>query len=151
MTKTMTIYCCKCSKQVKARITNGAEVYPHRKDLNGLKFWRCDGCDNFVGCHKQGGGTKPLGVIASQQIKNYRKAIHAKIDPLWKHGKYTRKALYKNLSKKLGYEYHTANLKTVEECKRVLIIADEIARLPTPAKKRPPLMILDDPIRNGVR
>lgn len=134
-----TIYCCKCKSKVNARLTNGAEVYPHRKDLHSLKFWRCDDCDNFVGCHKQGSGKKPLGIIASQDIKDWRKKIHAKLDPLWQSKKYSRKRVYQLLSDKLGYDYHTANLRTVEECKRVINLVDDLAR-------RPALIIIDDPL-----
>lgn len=48
---TQKIFCCKCNKHIKARLTNGKEVYPYRSDLHKLPFWKCDQCKNFVGCH----------------------------------------------------------------------------------------------------
>ena len=81
----MDIYCCGCNKDTAARLTNGEEIYPHRKDLYSLPFWKCDQCGNYVGCHhKTKNQTKPLGCIPTQEIKNIRKKIHTVLDPLWK-------------------------------------------------------------------
>jgi hypothetical protein len=74
----MCIYCCKCGGYVNARLTDGKETYPHRPDLYGLPFWRCDTCKNFVGCHhKTKERTRPLGCIPTKAIKDARKKIHA--------------------------------------------------------------------------
>ena len=74
---------------VEVRLTNGAEIYPHRKDLSELPFWKCDTCGNFVGCHhKTGDPTKPLGVIPTSEIKRARQHIHRILDPIlerWSH------------------------------------------------------------------
>lgn len=116
----MQIYCCACGKDVEAYLTYGEEVYPHRKDLCSVPFWRCPGCRNFVGCHyKTKDRTRPLGCIPSDEVKNARKHIHALLDPLWKSGAVSRGKLYSLLSHALGYEYHTGGLKTVEEGRRV--------------------------------
>lgn len=113
------IWCCACNCDINARLTNGKEIYPHRKDLYSLPFWVCDKCSNFVGCHhKTKNPTNPLGVIATKEIKNARIYIHAALDPLWKDGKFTRKELYKKISNEIGYEYHTAELKTIEEARK---------------------------------
>lgn len=122
----MNIFCVACQKKVEARLTNGAEVYPHRPDLYKLNFWICDNCKNFVGCHKNGNGKKPLGNIPTPKIKMLRKQIHSQLDPLWQSGKYSRKWLYKTISKKIGKEYHTATIASVEEAKTVLNILSEI-------------------------
>lgn len=62
----MKIYCTGCGKDVQARLTDGAERYPHRPDLYELPFWKCDTCGNYVGCHhKTRAPTKPLGCIAT--------------------------------------------------------------------------------------
>ena len=67
------IWCCGCGKEVDARLTDGAEVYPHRRDLASLPFWKCDACGNFVGCHhKTRERTKPLGCIPTPEIKDVR-------------------------------------------------------------------------------
>jgi hypothetical protein len=124
----MIIYCCQCQKDVDARLTCGAVVYPWRLDLAALPFWRCDDCDNFVGCHhKTAEPTKPLGVIAGPAMKNARQHIHALIDPLWKQNRIGRKELYKCLSKALGREYHTADLRTLDEARAVYREAKNIS------------------------
>ena len=92
----MTLYCCGCSTDVNARLTDGREIYPHRPDLYSLPFWRCDNCKNYVGCHhKSKNRTHPLGCIPTPEIKEARKKIHAIIDPMWKSGAMTRKDVTK--------------------------------------------------------
>jgi len=115
------IWCCGCSKAVKARLTDGAEIYPHRPDLSDLPFWRCDGCRNFVGCHhKTKDRTNPLGCIPTPEIKNARSHIHRILDPIWKRGKMKRSAVYDRIAADVGLvEYHTAEIKTVEAARDV--------------------------------
>jgi len=121
------IFCCGCNKEIEARLTNGKEVYAHRKDLYDLPFWICDTCRNFVGCHhKTTNRTNPLGIIATKEIKSARIHIHALIDPVWKSKKMKRGVLYANISEKLGYSYHTSNIKSIEEARRIYRIAREI-------------------------
>jgi len=121
------IYCCGCGKDVTARLTNGKEVYPHRKDLHKLPFWFCDVCGNFVGCHyKTKDNTLPLGCIPTAEIKNYRKNIHSVIDPLWKTKTISRKEVYSFLSKKIGYQYHTAEIRSIAEARKVLGFCKEL-------------------------
>lgn len=82
---TRSIYCCGCDRDVEARLTDGAEVYPHRPDLAGLPFWMCDTCGNYVGCHhKTEDRTRPLGKIPSAEIRKARQHCHRVVDPLWK-------------------------------------------------------------------
>ena len=114
------IYCCECGKEVDARLTSGEEIYPHRKDLYLLPFWKCDACNNYVGCHhKSTNPTRPLGIIPNQDIRNSRKHIHGLIDPLWKSKKIGRSELYAKLSKKLGRQYHTADIRSIEEARLI--------------------------------
>lgn len=116
----MELRCCGCQKKIEARLTDGSETYPHRQDLHELPFWKCDACGNFVGCHhKTTNRTRPLGCIPTPEIKNARKHIHAILDPLWQSGKCKRKELYAYLSEKLGWKYHTANIRSVEEGRTV--------------------------------
>lgn len=123
------IYCCGCGKKVNARLTSGYEVYPHRKDLHSLPFWKCDVCKGFVGCHhKTSTPTVPLGNIPTDAIKKLRIEIHAILDPLWKSGVIKRSSLYAKMAKVLGIkEYHTANIKTLDEAKNVLDAAKKLA------------------------
>jgi hypothetical protein len=126
----MRLYCCQCQKPVEARLTNGGEVYPHRPDLWDLPFWKCDACGNHVGCHhKTKDRTRPLGNIPTKELKNARQHIHRILDPIWKSHKMPRGKLYARLASQLGLrEYHTAELKTVEEARKVYAIVREISR-----------------------
>lgn len=128
----MIIYCCECKADIEARLTDGAEVYPHRADLRALPFWRCDSCLNFVGCHhKTANRTQPLGCIPNDKIKRMRTEIHAVIDPLWKKKKISRGQLYKRLSESFGRQYHTAEIRSLVEGHRILaaakLIREELA------------------------
>ena len=114
------IYCCGCGAKVEARLTDGAEIYPHRQDLHALPFWKCDQCGNFVGCHhKTKDRTRPLGCIPTPEIKNARKEIHKILDPIWQSGEMSRKDVYAQLSGALGWKYHTANIRSVDEARHV--------------------------------
>lgn len=128
----MNLWCCKCADYVEPRLTDGAEVYPNRPDLSELPFWRCDTCDNWVGCHhKTKNRTKPLGNIPSPELKKARGHIHALIDPLWKSKKISRSELYQRMSDKLGWSYHTATLRTIDEARIAyragLLIKEELS------------------------
>lgn len=129
------IYCCLCERDTHARLTTGAEVYRHRPDLADLPFWKCDRCGNHVGCHhKTKDRTRPLGVIPTKEITNARQHIHRILDPLWQSGsgnkeqKKKRKKVYALISEKLGYEYHTAEIRSVEEARKIYTIITEIKK-----------------------
>jgi hypothetical protein len=125
----MKLWCCQCQTDVEARLTNGAEVYPHRPDLADVPRWICDGCKNHVGTHhKTDNPTRPLGNIPSPELKKARIAIHNLIDPHWKSGAVQRKTLYAHLSKKLGREYHTGELRTIEEARAIYAAARDYLR-----------------------
>ena len=69
-----------------------------------------------------------MGVIATPEVKNARKHIHALIDPLWKEKKIRRGKLYALLSEKMGYQYHTGELTCIEDARKVWVAAKEIIR-----------------------
>ena len=124
----MRLFCCGCGKDVESRLTTGGEIYPHRSDLRELPFWKCDRCKNYVGCHhKTRERTKPLGNIPTAELRNARKEIHAILDPIWKSGRMKRGDLYRVISDALGYQFHTAELRTVEEARRVWMIVRKYA------------------------
>jgi hypothetical protein len=128
MSKTRSIFCCGCQAEVQARLTDGKEIYPHRGDLAALPFWKCDACKNFVGCHhKTKNRTNPLGCIPTREIKEARSHIHRILDPIWKSGRYGRRELYAMIAHVLGVEeYHTAEIRSVDEARRVYRIVSEI-------------------------
>ncbi len=123
------IYCIACEGKVQARLTDGAEVYPHRPDLAHLPFWRCDKCKNFVGCHhKTANPTEPLGIIATQEVKNLRVRIHNVLDHLWQQGEHTRAEIYAMMSERCGWNFHTAKIRSEVEGLNCLSIATNIAQ-----------------------
>jgi hypothetical protein len=124
----MLLWCCGCNADVTPRLTDGREVYPHRADLADLPFWRCATCQNFVGCHhKTAERTKPLGCIPTAELKTARQHIHRLIDPLWQSKRIERKELYRRLAKAIGVvQYHTADIKTVEQARAVYRAAKTI-------------------------
>ena len=117
----MLIRCCGCnSEKVEARLTDGSEIYPHREDLHELPFWKCDKCGNHVGCHhKTSNRTAPLGCIPTQEIKNARQHIHKILDPLWQSKKYKRSYIYMKISEFIGWKYHTAAIRDIEDARNI--------------------------------
>ena len=123
----MDIYCCGCEEKIVARLTSGAEIYPHRKDLSSIPMWICDQCGNYVGCHhKTKNRTNPLGCIPTREIMELRKKIHRAIDPIWKSGTLTRREVYQRISNHIGRKYHTANIRTMDEGAKVLVFAERM-------------------------
>lgn len=90
-TKTNTkVICHYCGNE--ARLVGGEVIYPHRIDLFEKKFWLCDPCDAYVGCHhphpKYGKtGTEPLGILANAKLRKLKSQAHAAFDPLWREKK----------------------------------------------------------------
>jgi len=122
------IYCCGCNEKVEARLTRGSEVYPHRGDLSNLPFWKCDTCRNYIGCHhKTKKPTQPLGCIPTPEIRRARKHIHALLDPIWQSGRVGRRDLYKQISARIGWKYHTAKIRSIEEARSIYRVIKEFA------------------------
>jgi uncharacterized protein DUF3268 len=127
----MQIWCVSCQRKVIPVLTDGREIYPHRPDLQSLPFWKCVHCGNYVGCHhKTKDRTRPLGNIPTPELRTLRQAIHRLIDPLWKGpDRLSRNFVYGKLSEALGRNYHTAELRSVEEATRVLDAAKALTAL----------------------
>lgn len=96
MTPDLTI-CMECGD--KAIMVGGKAIYPHRPDLYGKTFWRCQ-CGAYVGCHP--GTTNPLGYPAGATTRRARSEAHAAFDPLWKGRKGARGDAYAWLSEAMG-------------------------------------------------
>jgi len=125
----MIIYCMVCEEEVEARLTNGAERYPHRPDLADIPQYTHDACGTWVGTHhKSSSPLKPLGILATKEMFDYRSLIHHMIDMLWKNKHMTRGQVYGFMSRELGYVYHTGEIRTIEEAKRVVHIATKLQK-----------------------
>lgn len=137
MTETRSIYCVACRTNVLARLTDGAEIYPHRADLAATPFWRCAACGNYVGCHhKTDNPTQPLGVIPTPELRAARGHLHALIDPVWRSGRTSRSKLYGAIAVMMGLRaFHTADLRSIEDARNAYRAAQEvIAGLPRVAR-----------------
>ena len=121
----MSIWCCGCNAEIEPREATGAEIYPRRPDLKDKRFWRCDTCGNYVGCHGSG---RALGTIPTPELRNARAKIHALLDPIWKRRLIARGDLYKRISERIGRQYHTGEIATIEDARAVYRIGLEIAR-----------------------
>lgn len=123
----MIIYCTGCEKDIDARLTSGREIYPHRADLHNLPFWKCDNCKNYVGCHhRTKTPTRSLGCIATAELLDARKKIHALLDPLWRSKKIKRGQAYSYVTSRMAkimndptYQYHNGEIRTLEEAREV--------------------------------
>lgn len=108
--------CTGCHEIVDARLTNGAEMYPDSPKLAHTPFWIHDACGAFVGTHnKTHDHLKPLGSLATKDVKRWRLLIHQMLDPLWREGHITREHAYARISKALGHTYHTGEIYDVEQ------------------------------------
>ena len=114
------IMCHVCNKKVYPELIYGEKFYPHRKDLFNKSFWQCTYCNSFVGCHPN---TKlPLGSIVGPLVKKMRIQVHYILDNILQNNIISRSQLYKELSNKLGYTYHTANIRNTKEAYIILDI-----------------------------
>ena len=110
-------------------ICNKPAPWVENKEIYGRNYGKsymcyyCKDCDTYVGCHNN---TKtPLGTMATRELREYRKKVHAKIDPLWKTGKCSRGHLYSFITKMLGHQYHTGE-SNIETCKTILEMEIEL-------------------------
>lgn len=115
-----TVICDYCNKP--AVLVSGDIVYPHRDDLYHKKFWLCEACKAYVGCHCP--GSNPLGRLANAELRKAKKAAHAAFDPLWISKKFaTRKLAYKWLANVLKIELNNCHIGMfdVETCQRAIL------------------------------
>lgn len=98
--------CPKCGNE--SILVSGYDIYPHRIDLQELKFYRCEEHkDLYVGCHK--GTAKPLGVLADKEHRKLKMRCHAIFDPIWRSGKKSRKSIYNKLASQMGKKQEEAH------------------------------------------
>lgn len=117
--------CSYCSRQ--AFLVSGEVIYPHRKDLAYLKFWNCQPCGAYVGCHKNSKDFKPLGRLANAELRKLKMLAHAAFDPKWKTGRMRRSEAYGILADRLGIKKKDCHIGMFDEetCRRVIEISNE--------------------------
>jgi len=122
------IFCPYCSEQ--AKYVSSAKVYGGR---DYVMIYLCQSCWAYVGVHK--GTTKPLGRLADDELRYWKKQAHAAFDPIWKERferknkidpKYkkgmARGGRYKRLSQEMNLtraECHIG-MFDVDQCKKVV-------------------------------
>ena len=117
-----------------AKLVKGNVIYPNRHDMHSHKFWLCEDCWSYVGCHSkgygQGSGNKPFGILANKQLRAAKSSTHRLFDPLWQKGKMNRPEAYKWLSEKLGIRTCDCHIGMfdLEMCEKVhMIIKQHVA------------------------
>ncbi len=85
-------------------------------------MYLCRDCGACVGTHK--GTVRPLGRMASREVRQARRRAHSVFDPLWSSGEMTRSGAYKWLSEQMGIKKRYCHIGYfgVEECNQVIEI-----------------------------
>lgn len=112
-----------------ARNVSGRKLYPHRQDLFYKRFWSCQPCGAYVGCHAKNAkynytGNEPLGSLANKELRRARSMAHSAFDVIWKDQHLDRTVAYHWLSHEMNIEPEKCHIgmMNVEECKRVVDI-----------------------------
>lgn len=110
-----------------AHLVTGQVIYSHRPDLWGYWFWLCAPCEAYVGCHKQGSGTRPLGRLANRELRDAKQAAHLAFDPLWRNKRkttLTRKEAYTWLAEQLDIDFRDCHIGEFDviQCRKVVAI-----------------------------
>lgn len=90
--------CPYCSNKVV--LTSNKEIYG--REFGNGRCYLCRNCKASVGTHP--GGKKPLGVLATREMKVLKKACHELFDHIWKSRKSNRSNLYRILATKLNID-----------------------------------------------
>jgi len=95
-------------------------------------IWLCRPCEAWVGTHKNSKKHAPLGRLANEELRNWKKRAHERFDLLWqrkvrKEGctvTAARRAAYKWLAEQLGISMRACHIGRfdVEQCKRTVAI-----------------------------
>ena len=101
----------------EAKFITSKEFYG--KDY-GTNVYSCNPCDAYVGTH--GNGKVPLGMMATAELRTYRKRAHSAFDQLWKSGKMSRHKAYSWMAEQMELEPKDAHIAMfdVEKCKGLI-------------------------------
>lgn len=117
-----TVFCDYCGEP--AELADDSLIYGKSY---GHKIWICCRCGAYVGCHR--GTDKPLGRLANDQLRQYKKAAHNAFDPLWKSGRFInrRRDAYAWMAKAMGIPPEKAHIGMfdVPDCKKLIQIINE--------------------------
>ena len=87
----------------------------------GMVYY-CPDCRAWVGVHK--GTDIPLGRLADEELRKYKKLAHAAFDPIWRRGLSTRRKAYSWLSEQMGIPEEKTHIGMfdVEQCKQAIAL-----------------------------
>lgn len=115
---------CACGRY--AELVSGTRLYPHRADLSHLRFFFCEACSAWVGCHRDG---RPLGTLADAATRDARQRAHAAFDPLWQSSRKrgARSRAYRWLAAKLRIRFEECHIGyfDADTCAVVALVARE--------------------------
>jgi hypothetical protein len=124
------VICPYCGK--KAELKTGREIYAGRGSWDGKKFWVCEPCNAWVGCHDRNErygrvGDEPLGRLANKELREAKMKAHLAFDPIWKKKSMKRKEAYAWLAKKLGIPADECHIGMfdVDMCREVVIVMSD--------------------------
>jgi hypothetical protein len=118
-------YCNRAAERVTGKV-----IYPHRPDLYEKVIYRCEPCGAYVGCHP--GTDKPLGRLATAELRRAKMAAHAAFDPIWKSKTVKRGSAYRWMADQLGIAHSDCHIGEFDEstCNRVVQIVSAEMRKP---------------------
>lgn len=118
-------YCCKL-----AYLVSGQAIYPHRQDLWAKRFWKCDPCQAWVGCHE--GTDRPFGRLADKHLRAAKSRAHIAFDEQWLAGtksgrRRRREYAYRLLATQLGIDREDCHigLFDIQTCAEVVKLCGE--------------------------
>jgi len=112
--------CPKCKKP--APWVENKEIYGRNYGRSYMCYY-CKDCGTYVGCHNN--TKKPLGTMADKETREWRKRVHADLDPLWKKGLMKRGEVYGELKRILGEEIHVGE-SDIDKCEKILKALDSM-------------------------
>ena len=114
-----------------AKLVGGDAIYPSRPDLYSKKFWRCNPCHAYVGCHP--GTETPLGRLADGPLRKAKMDAHAAFDPIWKEGRLYRGQAYAWLAQALNLTQDECHIGMfdLEGCQKVVEVC-RVREMPKP-------------------
>lgn len=105
--------------------TSNAEIYG--REYGEGRCYLCRNCRAFVGVHP--GTDTPLGTLANEELRRYRKAAHFWFDKIWKSPTRltTRDKAYRWLSKELELPKEETHIGMFEkeQCEKVMEISQK--------------------------
>lgn len=110
------VKCLACEKVVQGRLTTGKEVYPDKPDLKRRRFYICDSCKGFIGCHDwKKCKNVPIGSIPTPEIAEKRREVFEALKPIIDAKVISKKRLYNELGKALDKDFNIASIETEKE------------------------------------